>query len=59
MSSVQKFLNMDFGVGQPGDRVLKGGNVHEQVNKLGDNGKPEGASRADVARVLEATAGLH
>lgn len=50
---------MDFGVGQPGDKVLKGGNVHEQVTKLGDNGKPEGASRADVARVLEATAGLH
>jgi hypothetical protein len=50
---------MDFGTGQPGERVLKGGNVHERVSKLGMNGKAEGASRADVARVLEATAGLH
>jgi hypothetical protein len=57
--SVQKFLGMDIGTGGTGEKVMKGGSVHEQVTRFGVDGKTEAASRADVARVLEAAAGFH
>lgn len=57
--SVQKFLNMNIGTGGIGEKVLKGGSVHEQVTRFGAEGKAEAASRGDVARVLEAAAGFH
>jgi hypothetical protein len=59
MISVQRFLEMDVGSGEAWEKVLKGGNVHEQITKFGLDGKLEGASRGDVARVLEAAAGFH
>lgn len=59
MDSVQKFLGMDVGTGGIGEKVLKGGSVHEQVTRFGVDGKAEGATRGDVARVLEAAAGFH
>ena len=57
--SVQKFLNMDITTGGTGEKVLKGGSVHEQVTRFGVDGKAEAASKGDVARVLEAAAGFH
>jgi hypothetical protein len=57
--SVQKFLNMDIATGGIGEKVLKGGSVHEQVTRFGVDGKAEAASKSDVARVLEAAAGFH
>ena len=57
--SVQKFLNMDIAAGGTGEKVLKGGSVHEQVTRFGVDGKAEAASKGDVARVLEAAAGFH
>jgi len=57
--SVQKFLNMDIATGGNGEKVLKGGSVHEQVTRFGVDGKAEAASKSDVARVLEAAAGFH
>jgi hypothetical protein len=57
--SVQKFLNMDIATGGIGEKVLKGGSVHEQVTRFGVDGKAEAASKGDVARVLEAAAGFH
>jgi DNA damage-binding protein 1 len=57
--SVQQFLKLDVGSGQLGEKVLKGGSLPEQVTKFGVGGKAESASRADVARVLEAAAGFH
>ena len=57
--SVQKFLNMDIATGGTGEKVLKGGSVHEQVTRFGVDGKAEAASKGDVARVLEAAAGFH
>jgi hypothetical protein len=50
---------MDIGTGGIGEKVMKGGSVHEQVTRFGVDGKTEAASRADVARVLEAAAGFH
>jgi len=57
--SVQKFLNMDIAAEGTGEKVLKGGSVHEQVTRFGVDGKAEAASKGDVARVLEAAAGFH
>jgi len=57
--SVQKFLNIDIATGGTGEKVLKGGSVHEQVTRFGVDGKAEAASKGDVARVLEAAGGFH
>lgn len=59
MTSVQKFLNMDVLGASTSEKILKGGNVHEHITRLGPDGKAENATRADVTSVLEATAGLH
>jgi hypothetical protein len=59
VTSVQKFLDTDMLGVNSVDKVLKGSNVHEHITKLSASGQTENATRADVASVLEATAGLH
>ena len=56
---MQQFLKLDAGNGQMGEKVMKGGSLPEQITKFGPGGKAESATRADVARVLEAAAGFH
>ena len=57
--SVQKFLNTDLLPSSEAEKILMGSNTHERVSRLASNGEREPADRGDVARVLEAAAGLH
>lgn len=52
--SVQKFLDTEFFDDERAQEIIQGTSSHEHV-RLGK----EEASRADVVRFLEATAGMH
>lgn len=59
-SSVQKFLDADLLPSSEASKILTGSNQHEHVSRSKPDGSgKEPAERADVARVLEAAAGLH
>ena len=60
VNSVQKFLDSDLLPSSEAEKILTGGSVHEHISRLSaDGGGTEPADRGDVARVLEAAAGLH
>lgn len=59
LRSVQKFLDTDLLPSSEIERILTGTNSHERVSRLDKDGSKVPAERADVARVLEAAAGLH
>ena len=60
MNSIQKFLDTDLLPSSESEKVLTGSSAHEHVSRLSADGSlTEPAERGDVARVLEAAAGLH
>ena len=59
LRSIQKFLDTNLLPTSDADKILTGTNTHEHISRIGQDGSRELAERADVARVLEAAAGLH